>query len=588
MKRKKITLFVKGSDLLPLQSSAVGLMFECAPDGETYQYYPHAIALKKLIGEFRETKANAFQLARKLLADEPECRGIQQLSVFEELVIRELQRAYHLLHLHAFLIENGFTQCHFTGSTHFAEGLQCLVAYLNSNLVVTVSDTSRKNIPLVSIKRSFKRLSASGFSTRTLSQEWEQVLERIDPYHRRHRIGVNKNSAIPGAIWFYTTAYTYTRIGLIYEPYFPQPFHYLVENPLKGGVPLTAVDRSYTSVYQFGNSGMEPSASEALLAEGVIRSHLQSVVLSRNEAAAFQLLLSSSYMHVFFNHHLPKGLFLSALFEHWASLTTPAALVVGNPIFEAYGLHVARRHNIQTILLQHGILGDFCQFSDPPVDHYIVRGEFFKNFLAAVPRSRALVLNPPGMDRGASQVTDQRKAILFLTAAHEAQEFHHITDLEGILGVLLHVASEQKCELIVRVHPLEDIGYYRDIMLRLMRNNRNEFKVTYSQGAGLDALLERSAVAVMYSSTVFLDCLRYRVPIVSFAWHDFSYKEQIEEYSVFYFARHLEEFRELLKKSLKGELAPYSKNATPFLADTPAEMLYTALAGLTAFGLLTK
>jgi len=580
VKSKSITLLSKGCDLLPVRSGAIGLMFECAPDGQAYNVYPNAIALKKLIGEFSETKANAFRLARKLLANEPKCRGIQQLSVFEELVIRELQRAYHLLHLYTYLTANGFTQCNFIGSTHFAGGLQLLAVYLGSNLVVTVDAASRENTLLASIKRSFKRVSESGFSSRTLSHEWWQILERLDPYHRRNRVVVNEN-LVSGTIWFYTTANTFSRIGLLFEPYFPQPFQYLVENPLTGGVPLTATGQAYTSVYQFGHARMEPTLSEVNFAKEVICTHLLSVALTQNEAVALQLLLNSSFLFQFISRHLPRGLFLSSLFEYWASITYPEALVVGNPVFEGYALHAARQRNIPTVLLQHGILGDYCQFSDPPVDHYIVRGEFWKNFLADIPRSRAVILDPPDRKSGGSaQVTAQRKSILFLTSTHELEEFQHMSDLDGILSVLLLVASEQKCELIVRVHPLEDIGYYRKIMDRLKRQDGGEFKLTYSQGVGLDGLLERSAVAVMYSSTVFLDCLRYRVPIVSFAWYNFSYKQQIEEYGVFYFARHLAEFSELLKKGLKGDLIPYSHNTTPFLAETPVEKFKAVLASL--------
>ena len=246
---------------------------------------------------------------------------------------------------------------------------------------------------------------------------------------------------------------------------------------------------------------------------------------------------------------------------------------MGNPGFERYALHVARRSGIPTILLQHGILGDFCQFSDPPVDHYIVRGEFWKHFLASIPQSRAIVLDPPGKDSKVAQDIAPRNAILFLTYGHESEKFQHISDLEAILSVLLLVAYEQKCELIVRVHPLEHIGYYRKIMDRLMQNDRDELKLTYSQGAGLDSLLERSAVAVMYCSTIFLDCLQYRIPIVSFGWYDFSYKQHIKEYGAFYFAGCLAELREFLKKSLKGELMPFSRNTIPFLARTTNEKL---------------
>jgi len=61
----------------------------------------------------------------------------------------------------------------------------------------------------------------------------------------------------------------------------------------------------------------------------------------------------------------------------------------------------------------------------------------------------------------------------------------------------------------------------------------------------LDSLLANTAVAVTYSSTVFLDCLRHGIPIISFDWHDFAYKSLIEEHNVFHFARDLADLESL-------------------------------------------
>jgi len=545
-----------------------------------YRHYPQAIPLNDLIGDFNETKAKAFKLARKLLADEPECRSVQQLAIFEEVIIRELQMAYHLLHLYEHLLKDGLTQCRFTGASRFASDLSWLAGHLRSNLTVSFPNTTGRESRLASIKRSWQRLRTARFSRRVILREWRQVLDRIDPYHRRDWLGFRRGRWAPNATWFYTTAHTFTRIGLLFEPYFPQTFQYLVENPLTGGEPLRAVGRPWASLYEFGKNNMEPSAAELRAAQETILSHLDSVSLPESEGTALRLLLNGRFFQSFLTRHLPQGLYASALFERWADSTSPAALVVGNPVFEGYALHAARRRGIPTVLLQHGILGDFCQFLDPPVDHYVVRGAFWRGFLAAAPCSRAKVLEPPNGNDGASQVTASREAILFMTAPYELQEFQHKSDLDDILGVLLSVAAEQDRELIVRVHPLEDLGYYRDSMRRMMRNDGEAVRLTYSQGPGLDDLLGRSAVAVTYSSTVFLDCLRHRVPIVSFAWHDFSYKQQIKEHGVFHFAEDLADLTRLLEKSLYGELPAYLQNTKPFLADTPEEALRGQLASL--------
>lgn len=581
MLSKSITLIPAGADLLPVRTGAVGFLFECARDGLASGYYPQAISLTHLIGDFEETKVKAYELATRLLAGEHKFRGVQQLTIFEELVIRELQQAFHLLHLHEFLIGQGFTQCLFAGESAFARGLAWLAAHLGSNLSVAATAPVRPVHGWARVKRSWQRLRAAGFSHRAAIREWRQVLERLDPYHRRERVRPERIQGQPDAIWFYTTAYTFTRIGQYYEPHFPQAFKYLVENPQTGGEPLRAARQPSTSIYAFGARHMEPSTAELQTAQQATVSHLKSLSLPAVENVARQMLLNSSFFQIFLARHLPRGLYASALFEHWVDATRPAALVVGNPVFEGYALHAARRRGIPTILLQHGILGDYCQLSDPPVDHYVVRGTFWRDFLAASPRARAHVLEASGGGQHSKHATVSRDAILFLTAPYGLSGFQHLSDLDDILRTLLAVAANHDRELIIRVHPQEDIGFYQNKISQWVQAGQHSIRLSYSQGSGLDALLGRAAVAVTYCSTVFLDCLRHHVPIVSFGWHDFSYKRQIEAWGVFHFAEDLAGLSRLLARSIQGDLPAYSQDTKPFLADTPVETLRGQLAKLT-------
>lgn len=577
---KSITLIPAGAHLLPAQTGSVGFLFECASDGSAFGHCPEAIPLTHLIGDFEDTKIRAYELAMKLLAGEPEFRWLQQLAIFEEIVIRELQQAFHLLHLHEFLAAQGFTQCHFAGESEFASGLTYVAAQLGSSLMVTAPAPVHPANGWASVRRSWQRARSAGFSQRAAAREWHQVLERVDPYHRRERVKPEQVHQKPSAIWFYTTAHTFTRIGQYYEPYFPLAFEYLVENPQTGGEPLRAARRSFTSVYAFGARHMEPSAAELLAAQQAIVAHLTSVCLSPIEIVARQLLLNSSFFQTFLSRHLPRGLYATALFDHWVVATRPAAVVVGNPGFERYALQAARRRGIPTILLQHGILGDYCQLSDPPVDHYVVRGAFWRDFLAPQPRVRSQVLEPSTQARDAKLDPVSRGAILFLTTPSRMQAFQHFSDLNDILRAVLEVAAKRGRELIVRVHPLEEIGFYQCKISQWVQTGGLQVTVTYSQGPGLDELLNRAAVAVTYCSTVFLDCLRHRVPIVSFGWHDFSYKRQIEAHGVFHFAEDLAGLSRLIERGVEGDLTAYTQSTKPFLAYTPDNVLRDQLAKL--------
>ena len=137
-----------------------------------------------------------------------------------------------------------------------------------------------------------------------------------------------------------------------------------------------------------------PTKREVGDALEALTAHLDTVPLQGDDSLARAMLVRSGFMRTFLNRLLPSGLFSTTLFERWIERMRPDAVIVGNPVFEGYALHAARHRGIPTILLQHGILGDFCQFVDPPADHYVVRGEFWKEFLAPAARRRASVLNP--------------------------------------------------------------------------------------------------------------------------------------------------------------------------------------------------
>ena len=549
----------------------VGLLFECAPDAAIRRQFPGASSLPELIGDFDSVKQRAFALASKILEHEPPVRGLRQLAIFEELVVRELQHILHAKTLHDRLVADDLSACAFTGASRLAQDLKWFSRRLGSAITLTEPEAA-DGAAASGMRRSWQRLRQAGFSKSALASEWRQVLDRADPFHRRAWF-TRSRPRRRNAIWYYSTAYTFTRIGLLYEPYFPEPFEYLAENPQTGGRPLKSSGRSFASPYEFASRDMAPSAREFDEARTRICKHLQSVQLSPDEAVVRDAYLDSPGFATFMQRLLRRGLFQTRLFERFVETAAPAALVVGNPVFEGYALHAARKAGIPTLLLQHGILGDYCQFVDPPADHYIVRGEFWREFLAPKARERSLVLNPVEPAHAVESVQAPRRMVLFLTAPYGMQEYWNESDLDDILRALLESCRATQADLIIRVHPMEQVGTYESVMQRLTQESEVGVNVSYSLGPGLDDLIRRAAVAVTFASTAFLDCLRHRVPIVSFGWHDFSYKRQIAKYGVFHFCASLAELGQLVRKAVQGELPAYASATTPLLANTSEEEL---------------
>jgi hypothetical protein len=571
----RITLIAAQSDLRGVEGQ-IGFLCETAPDGTLATRYPLAITIHELLGDFAETKERANDLAARLLADEPPLRGVQQLRIFEEIVVRELQHIFHAINLHETVRALGIGSCAFLEPSRYATLLSSLCALTGSEITVHVPRVAGSAI-VQSLKQILRRLMEACRSREEIWRDLRLVGEKIDPFHTFRLWRTAQGSWRPGETWFYSTAFTFTKIGRLYEPHCPEPFRYLVENPATGGVPLQEQSRAYSSIYEFGLPEFIPRSDELAAAKAALRGHLAQATLQGRDSLARDLFLDSHFVADFFDRMLAQGLYSTALFDNWTERVRPAALVVGNPVFEGYALHAARRQSIPTVLLQHGILGDFCQFVDPPADHYIVRGWFWREFLSGAAAAKAKILNPaePAVARLAASA--DRRAILFLTAPFGMQEFWPTADLDDILRTLLQATSETNAELIVRVHPLESLRAHKAKVREIGAVSATLAKVTFSQGASLDPILERSAVAVTFASTAFLDCLRHRVPVVSFRWHDFSLWRQLEERGVFHFAASLAELRRIVQRGIDGDLPPFAGDIEPFLASTPADELRQGL-----------
>jgi hypothetical protein len=409
----------------------VGLLFECAPDSRVSRNHPDALALPELIGDFDTIKRQAFDLATRLLAGEPLLRGVAQLRIFEEVVIRELQYAFHALHLRRQLGALGIRRCRFVKASRFSTALVDLGE--PGEIDVEIDAPAGRVRPRVatSLSNSVRRLWQSRLSGAGVRNELRLVLDRIDPFHRRRAI-VPRGARKLGGLWFYSTAYTFTKAGLLYEPHFPAPFEFLIENAATGGRALRESGRPFVSIYEFASWADAPKKHEVRDAGAALVAHVNGLPLKDEDALARAMLMRSAFMQTFLGRLLPSGLFGTALFDRWIESVRPDAVIVGNPVFEAYALHAARRRGIPTILLQHGILGDFCQFVDPPADHYVVRGEFWKQFLAPVARQRACVLNPAQAVPATSATRADGGTLVFISAPYAVQEFLDEGDLDEI------------------------------------------------------------------------------------------------------------------------------------------------------------
>lgn len=553
---------------------AAGFLFECAPDTKFHARFRESFGLPELLGDFEVLKKGAHDLACRLLDGEPRFRGIQQLGIFRENVIAEIQSALALQKLDIALKGKGFSTARFTPGSQLAAGFARLQAHFPEGQRLAVEETAISQLSQT-LTKGMRRLREARFSAQALRDEALALADRLDPYRRWRPAAGSAGKWSPGEIWFYTTAYTFTMAGLLYEPYFPESFRFLVENRRTGGRALTARSRPFVDLYAFARPSMAPRSDEIGTAQRAIEAHLRALPLSGAEAIARDQFLDSPFMARFLARHLPEGLFAASLFQEWIERARPKALVTGNYVFEGYAMQAAQRQGIPSITLQHGLFIDYCQYIVPAADAFIVRGQFWRDFLAPEAAAKALVLNPPEPAKAAASVPLQdRKALVFLTAPY-VLPFWSDAEIQEILRVVLTCAEKTGAELIMRIHPMDSVAAYEERIRRL--GPGQHVKIAFSQGAGLDDLLSRARLAVTYFSTVFQDCLRHQVPMVSLGWHDFAPKKLMERHGIFHFADSLEELESLVTKGLRERLPP-SSSIEPFLATSDPREIKDAIA----------
>jgi len=564
LKLDSVTLIVKDDPLTPVDDFA-GLLIESSPDAGLPFDAARQVPMSELLGSFDDAKRRAWQLTQKLFADEQPLDGVLQLRVSEEIFIHELESIFLAIHLDRWLRDHQVRECRFRAASPFIECLREIQRATSHAFHIEAPP----HPTLGKFEKARRLVRAEG--RHGVHQAAILAARHFFPNGARYLSSLKhgKRQARRGGWWFYSTAHTFTNIGLAYEPYLPAPLNFLCEDAATGGVPLRDRHREFGNLYAFASLGDIPRQREIASAQRDYKRHLSSVSLSGDEAVARQVLTSGLGFQTWQRRILPLTWFHARIFRRWISDTKPEAIVVGNAAYEGVLLQLARAAGVRTILLQHGILGDYYQLMDFPTDTLVVRGEFWREFVSPQIRPRTCVLNIPYSSEE-SMSSGPRGAILFLTSVESALPYAHASDLRDILTTLLEVAARESTQLVVRVHPRESAVRYRQTVSEICSQRKLNPSVEFSKGPGLEDLLRRTSVAVTYYSTVFLDCVRLGVPVVSFGWHDFSFRKLMERYQVFHFAHDFHDLGRVVSMGARGELSATNADLELFLAPTAA------------------
>jgi hypothetical protein len=557
-----------GSDLSKFEGT-IGLLHEFAPDSPWLQaakgpwHTPD-----ELLGSPDEALAQVHPLVSRLLQSAPLVEGFSPLTIFEETLLEQCSYIAQASNLDRWISDNSFSTCRFDSYSPWVSRLRKIQSVTGSSYRIDVR---------LGVMESGQRVRALGRLWKT-KPGVREFFRRVAPLRARYLSGgpqrKNRGQDIRGGIWFVSTAYNYTKIGLAYEPYLGQPMNYLVEDPASGAKRLQELGRDWHLLYAWSRRSDIPSASEVRSIGDKITAALAAVPIDEEQNRLRTTFLQGEWWQLFLTRRFPFVLFLSRVLQRWFQTVQPEMIVVGNAGYERALLLHENVRRVPVVMLQHGIMHWVYGVADQPVDVFVLRGSFFQQVLNEPLRRKTVIRNFPEPQQRAdlpAAKSEERDSILFITTPYDVPAMYHEEDRQDILRAILRAAHSAKKPLIVRVHPLEKISDYERLVHGLEDELGLQVGVSYSQGPDVEQALARSGVAVLHFSTMFLDCLRHGIPIVSFGWHWFPNKAHFQEERIFHFARDLQEVEFLIGQGLAGQLPRSQAMLEKFLASTKAE-----------------
>jgi hypothetical protein len=563
---KTLHLYARGSDFSEV-TGTVGLLCEFAADSPSLKNAAPCYVPEELLGSADAALALAYPLVSAVLRTTPVIDGLPLLCLFEESLLEEFSYIVQAFHLDRWIADHDFPSVRFVSHSSWLDRLLQVRTVTGSSYALAAAVQPLQTTRGIRAVRKF-------WGSRPKLPE---AVRRILPVWSRHlsasRMRKLSQDAPRGGIWFYSTAYNCTRVGLQYEPYLPQKLNFLVEEPTTGGRGLSEIGRDSYWVYAWSQNSDIPSSLEVRSIATRITAAFAVAELTAEQSALRTVLLQSEWWHHFLTRRLAFAMYNNRVLQRWRQSVRPEMLVVGNAGWERALLLNRDADRIPTVLLQHGVMHWTYAVTDEPVDTFLLRGPFFQRSLNERLRRKTGVHNFPEPTTSSTRAANNRNDILFITTPYDVPALFHPEDLRDILRSLLRVAHATDRRLVIRVHPMENVSDYQEAVLELQKDLGLPAEVCYSQGPGADQVFACACVAVLHFSTMFLDCLRYGIPIVSFDWHWFPNKRQYEQEGIFHLAKDLHDFEGLLRQGIEANLHVRIDELEEFLALSQPEEL---------------
>jgi hypothetical protein len=228
--------------------------------------------------------------------------------------------------------------------------------------------------------------------------------------------------------------------------------------------------------------------------------------------------------------HLPAIYILTHSWENYLKQAKPGLVAFANQMgIEGLLIHITRTYGIPTVQIMHGALSEHLITLSPMLsDVLIVPGEFWRTLWPEDQRHKIVVYNPQGQFlRVKRQKSSKARHLTFFSwplAKIPTYDFSEFTD--GFIHIFQKLISKKGVEITVRAHPAENPSDFTRRWKQLYGTLPPGLHIHKHEP--LAHTLSSTDVALMFRSTVMLDCMINNIPFIMPGWIDFGWNHALE------------------------------------------------------------
>lgn len=189
-------------------------------------------------------------------------------------------------------------------------------------------------------------------------------------------------------------------------------------------------------------------------------------------------------------------------------------------------LQVAHAHGIRVTQVQHGFLEIYYACAPIYTERFLVWDEFWQGVVSSEGRGRVEVFNPNPIPAAKRSQSPAAKALTFFSTPPQVVLWWNPSVVAWEVVTMLDSLMARGNEVILRAHPMDELERYAQVWME--KDGKLPSGLELNKGTPLEPLLERTGNAVMFFSTVLMDCAAHGIPVFGIGWYPTLYRAQIE------------------------------------------------------------